>query len=115
MNAPALQQMLVGSGKGKPADQRGCSDEPIGRILVRKLDQPAVQRDFVSQGGFRDESLRQRLANPDTRVGGDLNFASLKQHHSFPNADWRQPKLIFRIFERRGQSFLYSPLLEKGP
>ena len=107
--------MFVRSGQDKTADQRRCRDEPIGRILVRKLDQPGVLRNFMSQGGFGDEPPGQRLANPDARVGGDLYPAFLKEHCSFPNADRRQPKLIFRIFEGRGQPLLYSLLFQKGP
>jgi hypothetical protein len=50
----------------------------------------------------RNETLCRSLANPETGVGSDLNIAFLKKDHSFPNADGRQPKLIFRVFEGCG-------------
>jgi hypothetical protein len=115
MDAPAVQQMLIGCGENESLDQRCGGDKPIRRILVRKVDQPAVKRYFISQCRFDNESLRQCLADPDAGIGGDLNTAALKQHHSFPDADRREPKLIFRIFQSRSQPPFYALLFKQRP
>lgn len=56
-----------------------CRDEAVGRILMRKLDSPAFQRDGVRQWRFLHWTALQRRNDPCVRRGQQFNSSLRRQ------------------------------------
>src|SRR5439155_6985481 len=80
----------------------------VGRIAMRKTDFGNFQRNFIRQGSFTIDRLRERSRYPGIDIVVQFDATLCNKDRQFPNANRREPQLIFFVVDGLGHFLTQS-------
>ena len=93
--------------------QGGCGcQKPIGRILMREVDEPAQECHLKVDGCLLERKFTENIANWFCGIHSERNTTFFSQQKNFPDTYWRKPEII--IFANQFLCNVCGKLLRLG-
>lgn len=99
MHEPGVDQPPVGGDECEIVHQGCRNEEPVDRILVRKVQAPALDGDLVGERRFVKREGFQHMPHPGRGIRTQLDAPSFRKDEDLPDHDGRKPYLVGRIVQ----------------